>query len=46
MEVFKQIRISKELLDKVKISAKNDGLTVSAWIRLSITEKLKKSKQK
>lgn len=30
-----------DLLDKVKEDAKNKGLTVSSWIRMLVTEKMK-----
>lgn len=40
MNVFKQFRIDKELLQKVKSAARLSGLTVSAWIRVAILEKL------
>jgi len=43
MNVFKQIRISQELLDRAKVTAISLGLSVSGFIRQAIIEKIKRS---
>lgn len=45
MNVFKQFRIEPDLLDKVKQLSKRLGLSVSAWIRLAIIEKIRRGEK-
>jgi antitoxin component of RelBE/YafQ-DinJ toxin-antitoxin module len=46
MNVFKQIRIDEDLLKQIKDSASKLGLSVSAWLRLSAIEKIKRDDKK